>query len=299
MIEGSYGVVLTPCTPEGDIDYNALERELDFLSKTAIKGFFVCGTTSEFVHLSTEQNIDLLKFASKHLGGKKDLLAGACASNADTSAKYMWHAADLGYTAAVVCPPFYFSRGQGDLLRYYRRLASLNICDIILYNIPMFTTPIERNTFVELLQEKRIIAMKDSSANLKQISHEVDIARRTRPDFSILSGTDDCLVSALMAGCKGSTTAFSVILPEINAVIYKLFEMGRYEEAMAVNQSYLPLLRLADSLMFPTGYKLIFRERGFVMGDSQPNDIETMEKIAPLVRAELKKLLGDDYLVKN
>ncbi len=293
MLEGAFGVVLTPFTPRGTVDYDALERELDFLLRSEIPGFFVCGTTGEFVHLSPEENAAVLQFCAKRLGGKKTLLAGACASDVNTSAFYMRCAQEAGYRAAVVCPPYYFTRSQEDIVRFYRALCKLEICDLVLYNIPFFTAPIARESFLTLLEEERVIAMKDSSANMKQICHEIDLAKRVRPDFSILSGTDDCLVPALAAGCKGSTTAFSVILPEINAEIYRLFYAGKIQEAMALNQSCLPLLRLAEEVMFPTGYKMIFRERGFQMGDCQPNDEEKIRWIAPLIHQELERLLGD------
>ena len=71
MLKGAFGVLLTPFTEDGKVDYNAYEQELDFVLKSDITGFFVCGTTGEFVSLSPEENLEMLKFAAKKLGGKK------------------------------------------------------------------------------------------------------------------------------------------------------------------------------------------------------------------------------------
>ena len=90
-----------------------------------------------------------------------------------------------------------------------------------------------------------------------------------RFDFSILSGTDDCLVPALVAGCVGSMTAFSTILPEVNAEIYRKFNSGDIKGAAKLNSSYLSLIRMADSIAFPAGYKLLMEMRGFKMGQKQ------------------------------
>ena len=293
MLKGAFGVLLTPFTADGKVDYDAYEKELDFVLKSDITGFFVCGTTGEFISLSSEENTEMLTFAARHLGGKKKLLAGASRPNVATTTEYMKTAADLGYDACMICPPYYFTMGQNDVERYYKHLSNLDICDIVLYKIPMFTNNIELPCFEKLLNEKRITGMKDSSANIKQITHEADLVRRNRPDFSLLSGTDDSLVPSLVAGCVGSVTAFSVIVPEVNAKIYKLFGEGKISEAMDLNRKALRLLRMADSLMFPSGYKLVYEQRGLPVGHCQVIDSEKANQL----RAEIKTEL--DFLLNN
>ena len=293
MLKGAFGVLLTPFTKDGKVDYSAYEQELDFVLKSDITGFFVCGTTGEFVSLSPEENLEMLKFAAKKLGGKKKLLAGASDPNPATTIRYMKAAEELGYDAAMVCPPYYFTMGLEDVVRYYKYLSDQNICDLVLYKIPMFTNNIEIPSFEKLLQEKRIVGMKDSSANMKQIAHEADIVRKKRPDFSLLCGTDDCLVPGLVAGCVGSVTAFSVIVPEVNAKIYKLFNEGKIKEAMELNQKALGLLRLADSLMFPSGYKLVYEQRKMPMGQCQVTDEAGIRALRLAVSAELENLLKE------
>ncbi len=293
MLKGAFGVLLTPFTEDGKVDYNAYEKELDFVSKSDITGFFVCGTTGEFISLSPEQNVEMLEFAARFLKGKKKLLAGASDPNPATTIKYMKVAANLGYDATMICPPYYFTMKQEDVVRYYKYLAKQNICDIVLYKIPMFTNTIEVPSFEELLGERRIVGMKDSSANIKQIAHEADLVRRNRPDFSLMGGTDDSLVPSLLAGCVGSVTAFSVIVPEVNARIYELFNAGKISEAMDLNRKVLRLLRLADSTMFPSGYKLVYEQRGLPMGHCQVVDEAAIRSLRLAISAELELLLRE------
>ena len=293
MLKGAFGVLLTPFTEDGKVDYNAYEKELEFVLKSDIEGFFVCGTTGEFVSLTPDENLDMLEFAAKRLCGKKKMLAGASDPNPSTTIRYMKAAEKLGYDAAMICPPYYFTMSQNDVVRYYKYLAKQNICDIILYKIPFFTNNIELSSFEQLILERRIIGMKDSSANMKQIAHEADIVRKKRPDFSLLCGTDDCLVPGLLAGCVGSVTAFSVIVPEVNAKIYELYNSGKISEAMCLNQKALALLRLADSVMFPSGYKLVYEQRRLPMGQCQVIDEQTIRALRLAVSAELDKLLKE------
>ena len=155
----------------------------------------------------------------------------------------------------------------------------------------MFTNTIEVPSFEQLLSERRIVGMKDSSQNIKQIAHEADLIRRKRPEFSLLGGTDDSLVPSLLAGCVGSVTAFSVIVPEVNAKIYELFNQGKIVEAMELNQKALRLLRFADSTMFPSGYKLVYEQRGLPMGHCQVIDEAAIRSLRLSISAELEYLL--------
>ena len=266
---GAFGVLLTPFGADGKVNYEVFDREVEFLAQSDIDGLFPSATTGEFVHLSPEENIEILKRTAKIVKGRKQMAAGACSSNFDTAVSYMKAAADSGYDSAVICVPYYITMPQEDVYEYFKRLARENIIDIVLYNIPMFTGEISINNYTKLLEEPRIIGIKDSSAHMKRISHLIDIKNKIRPDFSVLSGTDDCLVPALTAGCVGSMTAFSTILPEINAEIYRKFNAGDIKGAQELNSSYLSLIRLADSIAFPAGYKLIMELRGFMMGQKQ------------------------------
>ncbi|MBQ4515747.1 MAG: dihydrodipicolinate synthase family protein [Clostridia bacterium] len=267
--KGAFGVLLTPFNESGKVNFDVFEREVEFLSNSDIDGLFPSATTGEFVHLSPEENIEILRKTAEIAKNRKQMAAGACSSNIDTTISYMKAAAECGYDAAVICVPYYITMPQEDVYEYFKRLARTNIIKIILYNIPMFTGEISINNFTRLLSEENIIGMKDSSAHMKRIAHLIDITKKERPDFSILSGTDDCLVPALTAGCVGSMTAFSTILPEVNAEIYRRFNSGDIKGAQELNSSYLSLIRLADSIAFPAGYKLIMELRGFKMGQKQ------------------------------
>ena len=266
---GAFGVLLTPFNETGKVNFEVFDREVEFLANSDIDGLFPSATTGEFVHLSPEENMEILRRTARIAKGRKQMAAGACSSNIDITLAYLKVAAECGYDAAVICVPYYITMPQEDVYEYFRRLARADIMKIILYNIPMFTGEISINTFTKLLSEKNIIGMKDSSANMKRISHLIDITKKERPEFSILSGTDDCLVPALTAGCCGSMTAFSTILPEINAEIYRRFHSGDIKGAQELNSSYLGLIRLADSIAFPAGYKLIMEMRGYKMGQKQ------------------------------
>ena len=102
-----------------------------------------------------------------------------------------------------------------------------------------------------------VAALKNSSANIKQIMHQIDLRNGVREDFSILTGTDDALAACLFGGCDGSFTALAALFPKTVYRIYEAVRAGDQKEAGRLQGSLLPLTRLADRLPFPAGYKLL------------------------------------------
>ena len=147
--------------------------------------------------------------------GRKILIAGACSVSEDEIRAFIDEAKRLSYDACLVCPPYYYPLEQDEVLRFYKVISAYaGDMRIIAYNVHFFTTEILPATFQELLKIENLVGMKDSSGNLKMISHECDVSAQIRPDFIVYTGTDDCLLPALVAGCKGSMTAFGAVFPD-------------------------------------------------------------------------------------
>ena len=302
--QGPYAALLTPYTVEGKINEATLRDEVEFLASSNITGIFPCGSSGEFIHLSTEENCRIMDIVADQLKGRKIILPGTCSSNVDTTVQLIKKAEEVGCPAVVICPPYYITLSQEEILEYYRILARrVKTAKIILYNIPMFTNEISMTIFRELLKEKSIIAIKDSSANMKRISHYIDIVRNERQDFAVMTGTDDILFPALVSGCVGSMTAFSGILPEITTGIYEAFYNQEYSTALQLQQSIMKLLRCADSLAFPAGYKMIMEKRGLSMGPSKQvipqMGTDQYKEMEREMEMELFKILGKNVKVKG
>ncbi len=297
QLKGPYAALLTPFNQEGTVNEGTLRRQVQFLLNSRITGLFPCGTTGEFVHLTPEENMRVMEIVAEEAAGKMQVVPGVSSSNKDTTITLMRKAKGLGCPAAVICPPYYITLEQKDILAYYKKLIASVDIPIVLYNIPMFTNEISLEVFTELLKEKNVIAIKDSSGNMKRIMHYIDIVKRVRPNFSVMTGTDDMLFPALMGGCVGSMTALSGILPEINTGIYKAYYEKNYERARELQYKTLRILSYAESISFPAGYKIIMEKRGFKMGLSKQvvaeMGTEKYTEIEKAIELELKNILGN------
>ena len=103
---------------------------------------------------------------------------------------------------------------------------------------------------------------------------DADLAEYTDgKDISIMTGTDDILISALVGGCAGSLTAFAAIYPDQVAALYAAVAKGDLKTAKQIQYSMMPKLREADSQTFPRGYKKLMAEAvGFAFGDKEVSE---------------------------
>ena len=267
-LSGAIGVTVTPFIKGETPNFEEIKKQTETLCSSEIDGIFPCSSTGEYPKISLENKIKMMETVAKVNAGRKVLIAGACSVSIDEIKTLIDKAKELNYDACLICPPYYYPLKQDEVLRFYKEVcAYAGEMRIIAYNVHFFTTEISLDTFEKLLEIPNLVGMKDSSGNLKSISHECDIAREKRADFIVYTGTDDCLLPALIAGCKGSMTAFGAIFPDKIKSIYKDLKSGNLNKAIQTQRSILPLLRLADSLVFPDGYKLVARSAGLSVGE--------------------------------
>ncbi len=282
----SVGVTVTPFISGNTPDLDEIAKQTEMLAASRTDAILPCASTGDFVKMSPVDRISVLETAARVNAGRKVLIAGACDASVTGVLETIGKAKEYGYDAAIVCPPYYYGLSQDDVLDFYKSVAAgAGDMPIIAYHVPFFTTGIEIPTFRELLKIPQIMAIKDSSANLKRISHLCDIARRERPDFRVYTGTDDCLFPALCAGCAGSMTALAASLPDEVADIYEAFDARDFDAATLSQRKILPVIRLADSASFPMGYKLLAAASGM---DIKEPFTDKEKALCEDIRAELR-----------
>lgn len=256
-ITGPYAVLLTPFFYKS-VNKQIFIEQIKMLNNSGISGYVSNGSTGEFIQLSLEEQMELTEIAAKEKSKDKKLVAGACTANYVDTLKLCNHAAKSGADAALICPPFYFKYSEEEREEYFVKVADASPIPVVLYNIPFFTQELELRVVYCLLKHKNIIGIKDSSANMKRLMHMSQMFEKT--EKSILTGTDDILVPALVGGCVGSFTAFAAIYPNEICALYKAIEEGDLKKANAIQYSLMPALRQADSETFPSGYKKLMTE---------------------------------------
>lgn len=267
LLQGPFAVLMTPFVGE-QIDEEAFIAQIKMANDTGISGFVTNGSTAEYIQLSLEEQMRISELTASYKSADKKMIVSACTGNIADTVKLCRHASTIGADAVLVCPPYYFKYPTNEREAYYRQVADLSPVPVVLYSVPFFTQEIELDLVFRLFEHKNIVGIKDSSANMKRLLH---MAQYTEgKDISIMTGTDDILISALVGGCAGSLTAFAAIYPEEIAALYTAVNAGDLKTAKKIQYSLMPKLREADAETFPRGYKkLMAKAVGYPFGDKE------------------------------
>jgi 4-hydroxy-tetrahydrodipicolinate synthase len=178
-------------------------------------------------------------------------------------------ACEEGAKALLLPMPYFFPYKQPDLNAFCRAVAASTPLDVMLYNLPQFTSGLTKETVRTLISEvPNIIGIKDSSGSLDILRdlthHQIDACR--------IVGNDSALAPALVEGvCDGVVSGVACALPEL---ILEVYGQG-HETAGAPFQSSTKLLAQfitqLDQFPTPWGLKWIVEARGVMQATfSQP-----------------------------
>ncbi len=150
--------------------------------------------------------------------------------------------------------------------RFFETIIEESGLPVILYNIPLFTSPLDYDMVKRLVRYPNVVGMKDSSGSMVDFMHFMDKIAIAGEDIAMLTGREETLLSCLLMGAKGCMTATAGIFPEIMVGIYKAYQAGELDRALELQRAILVVIRTMFAAPFPIGFKLALELRGIKMG---------------------------------
>jgi 4-hydroxy-tetrahydrodipicolinate synthase len=300
--EGVYPAMLTPFDNNGDLNEFVLKELVNWLICEGVSGLFPLGSSGEFIHLSFEEKVRIIEVIKGENKGRVPLTPGTTDSCASNCIKMTRKAKELGCEAAVIAPPYYMPSTQEQIEEHYEQIfEAVPDYPIILYNIPLFSTPIDYDVVKRLSRYSWVVGMKDSSGSMVDFIHYMDKVRLVGSDLNILTGREEMLYSALAVGAKGTMSATVGVVPEVMISIYDAWINGSREKALELQFITLQLIRAMFALPFPLGFKAALEVRGFDMGESKrplsDADQYNYQKVKSRIEIVLKQILKDKVKV--
>jgi 4-hydroxy-tetrahydrodipicolinate synthase len=122
-MRGIFVIMATPFTESKQIDWEDLEREVEFMDRCRVHGMVWPQLASEYVTLSGEERMKGMDVIAKAARGKKPaLVLGVQGPNTAAALEYLKRAEDLGPDALIAIPPTE-AASVDDYRRYYAALA--------------------------------------------------------------------------------------------------------------------------------------------------------------------------------
>ena len=139
VLQGSLVALITPMLKNGDIDYVALERLIDWHIDMGTNGIVSVGTTGESATLDFEEHFNVISHTINYVKKRVPVIAGTGANSTKEAIYLTAKAKDAGADYALLVTPYYNKPNQNGLIKHYTELANEVDIPQILYNVPSRT----------------------------------------------------------------------------------------------------------------------------------------------------------------
>ena len=118
MNSGCYTAIATPYKDEA-VDYDGLEKLVDFQIQNGITGILAVGTTGESPVLTWDEHNKVIETVARKTKGKCISIAGTGSNNTAESLEGTKHAAKVGADAVLLVDPYYNGPSSLEIRREY------------------------------------------------------------------------------------------------------------------------------------------------------------------------------------
>ncbi len=260
IFTGMATAIVTPMTETG-VDYEALERFLEFQIESGINAIVVMGTTGENATIEPEDQTRVIRFTVEKVARRVPVIAGTGTNNTQHVLTNTRNACQAGADAVLVVTPYYNKATQNGLIQHFTQVADVSTVPVILYNVPGRTgVNLLPKTVAKLAQHPRIAAIKEASGNMAQM---VELKALCGDEIAIYSGEDALTVPFMAMGGHGTISVMSNVAPREAVAMTDACKAGDYATAAMWQCKLLPLINALFSEVNPIPAKAAVSAMGF------------------------------------
>ena len=262
MFHGSMVALVTPMFEDGSLDFESLDRLIEFHVENKTDAIIAVGTTGESATLDEKEHCTTIKRAVKTAAGRIPIIAGT-GSNSTTEAINLTRCAmDAGADACLLVTPYYNKPTQEGLYLHYRAVAEAVAIPQILYNVPGRTAvDMQPDTVARLAELSNIIGIKEATGNLERAK---TILEMCGDKIDVYSGDDATAMDLILLGAKGDISVTANVAPRAMHDMCDAALQGDKERAQQINE---PLMGLHKNLFLeanPIPVKWALYEMGLI-----------------------------------
>lgn len=239
---GVLPALMTEFKADGSLDLEATAAHVEAEIQAGVHGLIMLGTLGENTSLSPDEKRAVVETAIRTADGRIPVLSGVSEFTTPTAVQYVNDIEALGAAGAMVLPPMVYKTDPRETLTHFRTVARECGLPLMIYNNPVtYGTDVTPEMFAELADEPTIVAIKESSDDVRRIT---DIVNVTGDRYLIFCGVDDIVVESLVLGAVGWVAGLVNAFPQESVRLYQLTVDGRLDEARQLYRWFMPLLHL-------------------------------------------------------
>jgi 4-hydroxy-tetrahydrodipicolinate synthase len=258
--QGVYPAITTRFRADHSLDLDATAKHLDILIRAGIHGVILLGSVGENTTLEYAEKLTVLEEMRRVVNGRIPVLTGVAEYTTALACRYARDAERLGLDGLMVLPAMVYKADRREAIAHFRTVARASGLPILVYNNPpAYYVDVTPEMFVELADEPTIVAIKESSGDVRRIT---DLINLVGDRYILFSGVDDLVLESVMLGVRGWVAGLVNAFPDENRALWELATSGRWEEARALYRWYTPLLHLDTKIKLVQYIKLAMAETG-------------------------------------
>ncbi|MEO8316393.1 MAG: 4-hydroxy-tetrahydrodipicolinate synthase [Pseudomonadota bacterium] len=212
-ISGSHVAIVTPFRDDGEIDWQAWSRLIDWHVASGTTGIVVGGTTGESPTVTEQELIELIRRAREQVTGRMQIFVGCGTNGTASTVERVRLYSSQGVDGLLLVTPAYNRPSPEGLYRHFEAAAQAATVPVILYNVPGRTAvDMLPDTVARLARLPGIAAIKEAVASMQRIR---ELVSQCPPGFSVLSGDDATARDAIRHGAAGVISVTANVAPAL------------------------------------------------------------------------------------
>lgn len=289
--KGLFSAVLTPFNEDSSINFNSIEKLVEFNIQNGIDGFYVGGSTGEGLLLSPEERMQVFECVKKANKGRATLIAHVgtiCTLDAIKMAK---KAEELEYDAISAVAPYYYGFTLNAVLGYYNDIVNSTSLPMIIYNFPNSGGfSLTKEIANKLFENEKFIGIKHTSGDMFTLNQFKTLDR----EIVVYNGFDETLLAGLSMGADGAIGSTYNFMGKKFKKIMNCFNSGEIEKAIALqNEANEIICEMIKYGVFQSE-KAILTEMGIDMGECRPPFLPISDECRKSMKKIADKIMSED-----
>lgn len=279
--------LVTPFTPQGEVDYGALKRLVEYQIDNGADFFCILATTGEVPCLTREEKDKITSLVLEINQGRLPVLKYCGGNDTRAVVEEIRNTDWTGIDGILSICPYYNKPSQEGLYQHFKTIAEISPLPLVLYNVPGRTgVNMKPQTLIRLANDcPNIVGVKEASGSLEQVDEII----KGKPDrFDVISGDDALTFSMVASGAVGVISVIGNALPKEFSRMIRLEFKGEYEPARKIHHMFTELYKLLFVDGNPAGVKALLNDMGYIENVLRlplvPTRIETKDKMARILK---------------
>jgi len=286
---GTGVAIITPFRVDGSIDFNALEKLVNFQIQNGTNYIVALGTTGEPATLTTDEKKAVVDFIIEINNKRVPLIVGCGGNNTAEIIQQLRDCKKPGIDAILSVCPYYNKPNQTGLFEHFKAIANATSMPIILYNVPGRTASnLTAETTIELAKKfKNIIGIKEASGDFNQM---MQIVKNKPKGFLVISGDDGTALPLIALGFDGVISVVSNAYPAEFSKVIQLALQGKFDEARTIHYKLIDIINSLFEEGNPSGVKAHMKHLGLIENSLRLPLVPVSEKLEAKIKQLSKQL---------